>query len=54
MNGDCGGMIRYLAELCEGIGRTLARRLVDAYGIEAVRILRERPNVATAGVIPET
>ena len=53
VNGDRAGMIRYLAELCEGIGSTLARRLVDAYGTEAVRILRERPgDVAAAGVIP--
>ena len=42
-NGDRHGAIKYLADLCDGIGLATAKRLVDAYGVGAVRILREQP-----------
>jgi len=43
LNGDRRGTIKYLADLCPTIGQTLAKRLVDALGTDAVRVLREQP-----------
>lgn len=41
--GDRRGAIKYLSDLCPGIGSATARALVAAYGPEAVRVLREQP-----------
>ena len=44
INGDRRGAIKYLSDLCEGIGPATAKALVDAYGVGSVRILREQPD----------
>jgi exodeoxyribonuclease V alpha subunit len=48
------GVIRYLTELCPGIGQQRAADLYDAFGGDAVATLRERPGeAAQAAGIPE-
>jgi exodeoxyribonuclease V alpha subunit len=41
--GDRRGTIKYLADLCDGIGQAKAKLLVDAYGVHAVAVLRDQP-----------
>jgi len=40
---DRAGAIKYLSDLCPGIGKALAKRLVAALGVDAVKTLRETP-----------
>lgn len=52
---DRAGVIRYLVETCSGVGRGRAERLWDAFGQDAMRILREDPTrLAEAGLLPFT
>ena len=43
------GVIRYLQQ-CRRIGQAIAKKLCDKFGGDAVRILRESPDVASAAV----
>lgn len=46
------GVVRYLTQLCDGIGKKRAVALYDRYGGDAVRTLREEPGrVADDGVL---
>jgi exodeoxyribonuclease V alpha subunit len=48
------GVVRYLTQLCDGIGEKRAAALYDAYGSETVVTLRTNPvRVAADGVLPE-
>lgn len=40
---DKRGVIRYLVEICDGIGQAIAGKIWDAYGPECVTTLRENP-----------
>lgn len=49
---DRRGVIAYLMATAEGVGSSLAERLWDAFGADAVRVLRESPQqVADAGCL---
>jgi hypothetical protein len=46
------GVLKYLSEVCTGVGHRLAERLWDQFGPDAVKMLREEPDkVASAGVM---
>jgi exodeoxyribonuclease V alpha subunit len=46
------GVVRYLTEVCEGIGQKTAERLFSQYGPDAIRVLRESPEqVAADGLL---
>jgi exodeoxyribonuclease V alpha subunit len=46
------GAVVYLERHCEGVGRTTAKKLVDAYGNDAVRMVLEEPHrVAADGLM---
>jgi exodeoxyribonuclease V alpha subunit len=48
------GIIRYLTRLCDGIGDRKAEKLHDAYGSEAVEVLRADPaRVVAAGLLSQ-
>lgn len=48
------GSIRYLVEHCDGIGEKRAAALYDAYGGEAVKVLRTQPErVVQDGIVTE-
>lgn len=50
--GTRAGVVKYLADICDGIGKPTAERLWQAYGPAAVRTLRETPaEVAAAGLL---
>ncbi|HEY1192338.1 MAG TPA: AAA family ATPase [Gemmata sp.] len=45
-------VVKYLGDICEGIGSKLANRLWEVYGPDAVRVLRETPErVADDGIM---
>lgn len=44
------GLVSYLAKFAPGIGPVIAGRLFDAYGTDAVKVLREFPAKAVAAV----
>jgi hypothetical protein len=47
------GVVRYIRDLCVGVGDTRARRLWAAYGPDAIRVLRTEPGaVVAAGHLP--
>lgn len=47
-------VVKYLSDVCSGVGAKIADRLWDAYGPDAVATLREKPReVAAAGVMGE-
>lgn len=46
------GIVKYLSDVCSGIGKSTAAKLADRYGSEATRILRENPQqVADDGLM---
>jgi hypothetical protein len=46
------GVVKYLSDVCEGVGSKIADRLWDRYETDAVRVLREEPEkVASDGVM---
>jgi exodeoxyribonuclease V alpha subunit len=46
------GVVKYLTEICSGVGRATAKKLWDAYGPDACRTLREQPEqVAEDGLM---
>ena len=48
------GVVKYLADVCTGVGRTTATALFERYGPDAVRKLREEPGeIAAAGFLSE-
>jgi exodeoxyribonuclease V alpha subunit len=49
--GTRDGIVKYLGEVCRNIGKVTAVKLWDAYGPDAVRMLREQPNEVAAARI---
>lgn len=50
------GVVTYLTRTCDGIGNGYANRLWDAYGSDAVKVLREEPDrvAADCKISPDT
>lgn len=47
-----GAVVKYLSEMCRGVGKVTAERLWDKFGHDAVRVVREDPDaVANAGLL---